>query len=65
MFVEADFILPLGGRNHNLPRIYTLKVKGRQFTTMLGKPAPVPSAETEIPQAISFYQPINRRERLH
>jgi hypothetical protein len=36
--VEADFILPLGGRNHNLPRIYTLKVKGRQFTTMLGKP---------------------------
>jgi Replication-relaxation len=36
--VEADFIMPLGGRNHNLPRIYTLKVKGRQFTTMLGKP---------------------------
>ena len=36
--VEADFILPLGGRNQNLPRIYTLKVKGRQFTTMLGKP---------------------------
>jgi hypothetical protein len=27
-------------------------------------PAPAPSDETEIPQALSFYQPINRRERL-
>jgi hypothetical protein len=35
--VDADFIIPLGGRNLNLPRIYTLKVKGRQFTAMLGK----------------------------
>jgi hypothetical protein len=35
--VKADFILPLGGRSLNLPRIYTLKVKGRQFTAMLGK----------------------------
>jgi hypothetical protein len=35
---EADFILPLGGRGLNLPRIYTLTVKGRQFTAMLGKP---------------------------
>jgi hypothetical protein len=36
--IEADFILPLGGRSLNLPRIYTLKMKGRQFTSMLGKP---------------------------
>ena len=28
-------------------------------------PMPVPSEETEIPQELSFYQPINRRERLH
>jgi hypothetical protein len=35
--VEADFIMLLGGRSLNLPRIYTLKVKGRQFTAMLGK----------------------------
>jgi hypothetical protein len=35
--VAEDFILPLGGRRLNLPRIYTLKVKGRQFTIMLGK----------------------------
>ena len=34
-------------------------------TTAETAPAPVPSIETEIPQAISFYQPINRRERLH
>jgi hypothetical protein len=27
-------------------------------------PMPVPSEETETPQALSFYQPINRRERL-
>jgi hypothetical protein len=27
-------------------------------------PVPVPRDETEIPQALSFYQPINRRERL-
>jgi hypothetical protein len=27
-------------------------------------PVPMPSEETEIPQALSFYQPINRRERL-
>jgi hypothetical protein len=27
-------------------------------------PVPVPGDETEIPQALSFYQPINRRERL-
>jgi hypothetical protein len=27
-------------------------------------PLPVPSEEKEIPQALSFYQPINRRERL-
>jgi hypothetical protein len=28
-------------------------------------PPPVPSDETEIPQALSFYQLINRRELLH
>jgi hypothetical protein len=28
------------------------------------RPTAVPSREKEIPQAISIYQPINRRERL-
>jgi hypothetical protein len=32
--------------------------------TAAAPPMPVPSEETKIPQAISFYQPINRRERL-
>jgi hypothetical protein len=27
-------------------------------------PAPAPSGQKEIPQALSIYQPINRRERL-
>ena len=35
--IEADFILSLGGRGLNLPRIYTLKAKGRHFAAMLGK----------------------------
>jgi Replication-relaxation len=35
--IADDFILAVGGRRLNLPRVYTLTAKGRQFTTVLGK----------------------------
>jgi hypothetical protein len=35
--IADDFILAVGGRRLNLPRVYTLTVKGRQFSAMLGK----------------------------
>jgi hypothetical protein len=36
--VDTSFILPLGGRAVNLPLIYTLSSKGRQYAEVLGKP---------------------------
>jgi hypothetical protein len=47
-----------------LQRYFTPKQEIAPATTQ-STPMPVPSEEKEIPQALSFYQPINRRERLH
>jgi len=46
-----------------LRRYFTSKQEIAPVTTA-STPMPVPSDETEIPQALSFYQPINQRERL-
>jgi hypothetical protein len=46
-----------------LHRYFTAKQEIASDTTDI-LPNPLPSEDKEIPQAISFYQPSNRRERL-
>jgi hypothetical protein len=36
--VDAKYVLPLAGRSVNMPRVYTLAVKGRKYAALLGKP---------------------------
>jgi hypothetical protein len=36
--VDESYVLPLGGRALNLPRIYTLSSKGRRYAALLGRP---------------------------
>jgi hypothetical protein len=46
-----------------LRRYFRSKQEIQQINTET-TPMPVPSEEMEVPHVLSFYQPINRRERL-
>jgi hypothetical protein len=37
--VDEKLVIVLGGRAHNLPRIFTLSTDGRKYAELLGKPA--------------------------